>query len=435
MGKRSYAALKLTETGVVFTNLRSADDTRKEKGDTSRGDSWFNTAPVIALLLKMHVNLQLFFSCIFIATFKLDGFQTGVTIAKDEKNEPCVESFWSRNRLLTAEEISGNSKIGNAGQMGGAYDVFKTFSLKIAHDIFHRDERVAKVTVTGEGYRASYEKQSAQFASIHPFQLILELGDETEIVLLMTPSLHEFMNSHGTYQKGFRDVVEMNQFLVNDKQHHVFPTPILHIGNLHECIRAGHRLAMNVHESYVEGIMISLADTPNFVMKLKTPQQMKGEFSSIKRLAPLGISPDDAGNMLCIEDQNVRDSYQLLVDIYDEFLKFSEEEAKAAAEAKKASNGIVETLIPMVDPAFKKFLISDSEKPPQFDLDAQGYLTQQLPKREFFTFLGKVKDFVLKEIEKNHSESSGQEIDKNTLKTLTKYVQDFLGSQFLAPSK
>lgn len=421
-----------SKKGPVFGSPEEPSDLRKEEGAKRLGDGWYNTAPGVARLCRSGENLVAFFSALFIATFKLDGFQTGVTIAKDDTNTPYVEAFWSRNRELSSDESAGKKKIGNAGQMGGAYDAFKAFALCISTDIFQRDENIAKVTVSGEGYRASHGKQSAKFASIHPFQLILELIDGTEIVLLMTPALHEFFLRHGTSQKSFRDAVDMNQFLLTETQCHVFPVPILHIGNLHECIRAGYNLAMNVSESYVEGIMISLVTNPNFVMKLKTPQQMKGEFSSIKRLAPLNTPSNDSSDLLTIFDPEIRESYQLLVDIYDAFLLMTENVKKDAKLSTEASD-IDDTLKSMIPSAFQKFTISDVPKPDSFDIDSTGFFTQPLSKADFFPFLAKTKDFMLKEISKNYLETSGQDIDRNISKNLSKMIQDFLSVTFCAP--
>jgi hypothetical protein len=437
--RRVYAALSpdFVRGGPVFTPPVEKDDIlRKDKGERGRGDGWYNTAPAIASLVRFGRDLSTFFDTSCIATFKLDGFQTGITIVNNVDNGPQVETFWSRNRELSVEEKTGKKTIGNAGQMGGAYDAFKDFALRIATVIFHNDVDIAKVTVTGEGYRASHGKQSAKFASIHPFQLILELVDGKEVVLLMTPALHDFLRQHGTCGNSFRDVVDMNQFLLQETQCHIFPVPVLRIGNLHDCIRAGHHLAMTVQELYVEGIMISSTVNPNFVMKLKTPQQMKGEFSSIKRLAPLDIAESEIGDKLMIQDPVIRESYQLLVDIYDAFLALSANEkkdAKMSAEALDTQKDLEVVLKSMMPPALHKFSSSDAPKNDKFDGTVTGFLTEPLPKVEFFQFLGKVKEFMVKEIAKNYVESSGQELDKGVAKNLTKLVHDYLLTQFLPP--
>jgi hypothetical protein len=436
---RLYAGFspEFAHTGSVFTPPVKKDDIlRKDKGERGRGDGWYNTAPTIANLVRYGKDLTAFFTTLFIATFKLDGFQTGVTIKKNHANEPEVETFWSRNRELDAEEQAGTKKIGNAGSMGNAYNVFKDFALRISTIIFNNDANIAKVTVTGEGYRASHGKQFAKFASIHPFQLILELVDKTEVVLLMTPELHNFLRHNGTCHNSFRDAVDMNMFLLQETQCHVFPVPILHIGNLHDCIRAGHRLAMTVHELYVEGIMITPIVNPNFVMKLKTPQQMKGEFSSIKRLAKLDVPESEIGDSLMIQDPEIRASYQLLVDIYDAFLSLSvneKKDVKMSAEASDVQKELEVMLKSMIQPAFHKFIASDTPKHNKFDGSVAGFLTEPIPKAEFFPFVAKIKDFVVAEIAKNYAESSGQELDKNVLKNLGKKVQDYLLTQFPTP--
>lgn len=395
---------------------------RRDKGSRSRGDSWYNEAPNIANMDKYYgpgfvteaMNHQT------VATPKIDGSQCGMTVQSDG-----TVQGWSRNRELDANEIKGTKKFGNPGTMESSFAIFAEF----VSDLFgHMDSIVPgilnSVTVTGEAYRASLDDKSAKFTSIHPFQMIVELKNGTEIVMLMTLGLHKLFTQYSsTPRRPFTDIFDMSTFMIGEKCNHIFPVPIYFVGTRHECIKKGHELAVSSPDLIVEGLMFTDATNPCFVSKLKTPQQMKGEFSSIKRLLPLG-EEDCPDKQIRLDNLQDRETYGYLVDLYDRFLALTKDNRVDALRQKEANQKHqtevtekVNKLMPMIEVAFDKWKSSDAPKPDD--------LSVRMSKKDFYLLLAGIVKFSHGEITKNLKECD-ETLEKKDEKMLNKWIMEYV---------
>lgn len=374
----------------------------KENGPQARGDSWYNVVSVIGKILSRNLTFTFQQLGNVLATFKLDGFQTGITIDISSE-DPVFYKGWTRTRELTSEEFAGSRKVSKEGLMGQAYAYFVTYSRRIAM-FFKKYATVKFVTVTGEGYCASNLHDKSQFPSIHPFQIILELEDKQEIVLLMTPGLHSMLSEFSTGPV-FVNFNEMTEFLVSATQSHIFPVPIFYYGPFNVCIERCHNYIIQMlNVPAFEGFMITPFNDgiyTNYATKFKSPNHMRGEFSSVKRFAQ--PHPED---MAC---------YSLMIDLFDRFIKMEKGQSETADEADEAKTSLV-SINSMISAGYDKFLVSDM-KSPMFD-------TLSLPKKEFYTMVGAIKNFVVDEIIKNCSEC-GDTIEMEK-KILEKHVQSFI---------
>lgn len=400
---------------------------RKEKGARSRGDSWYNEAPNIATMIK-------YYGCDFvteimkqqnIATPKIDGSQCGITVQRDGSIQG-----WSRNRELSKDEIDGTEKFGNPGAMENCFGIFTKF---VSNLFTHMDSIVPEIlktiTVTGEAYRAFLNKKSAKFTSIHPFQMIVELKNGIEIVMLMTLELHKLFTQYSSIHHQFTDIFDMSAFMIEEKCNHIFPVPIYFVGNRYECIKKGHELAINSSDLIVEGLMLTDTINPCFVSKLKTPQQMKGEFSSIKRLAPLG-EEFDPDKQIYLNNLQDRETYEYLVDLYNRFLALTKNNRVDALRQKeikqKAQNEEEEKadkLMPMIEGAFDKWKNSDAPKP--------GDLSVRMSKNNFYGLVAEIVKFSNIEIMKNLKEC-GDTLEKKDEKMLNKWIMVYIKDQLPA---
>jgi hypothetical protein len=419
------------EQNTDYPQFSSNEYLRKDKGSVGRGDGWYNLASVIPTLQRYHQDISAFLETPCTATYKLDGSQIGLTINVDSGNMT-VSQMWSRNRELDTEEINGTKKFGMAGSLGNSVGIFTTFGTEIARELYSIRQDFTKMTITGEAYRATFETQTAKFPSIHPFSMTIEMADETEIVFLMTPDLHNLFARFATSKVIFNSIIEMNKFLCMETVNHVFPVPIFHIGTIHSCVNACFDPIMKIREHYFEGFMLSPVFNPNFVVKLKTPQQMKGEFSSIKRLAKPNCEPN-GNEIILVSPQDCR-TYQMLVDIYDAFLTLdTRKDAVVSAAANAAAMALTQTFQSSIPAALTKFCYSDIQKPASFDPVNEMFFTSPLMKADFFKFLGIAKNFIVDEIVKNYKESSGNELEKKEINELGKMVQIHLLKVFLPP--
>jgi hypothetical protein len=426
----------IDHVGKLIKTFKGCFPLIKEQGQTYRGDGWYNTAPCLFRIQKEGIDVQQFMNQKFVATLKLDGSQCGVV--SDGNN---VVSGWSRNRELTENEYKGNQKFGSIGSMGTAFENFGAYVCMVSKDFKNQNPDINTVTVSAEAYRAKSGTKVAKCASIHPFQVILQMKDGQEIALLMTPQLHQFLWGRGNVDPtNIKDHRDMHNFLLCERppltDNRIFPAPIFHIGTLHECIQKGYQLALEAKEHYVEGIMLTLVDSPNFVMKLKTPQQMMGEFSSIKRLAN---SQDEVTETnIWFVDSQVRQSYALLVDLYDKFLALNKNErvdGVRSSMSKDERQRVISALASAVQVASQKILTSPLTFPPptQFDASQPKFFTSPLEKKDFFPFLGRIQQDIFKEVAKNHQESTGQSLAKDTGKLLSDLCKTHLLSTLEPP--
>jgi hypothetical protein len=66
-------------------------------------------------------------------------------------------------------------------------------------------------------------------------------------------------------------------------------------------------------------------------------------------------------------------------------------------------------------------------------VSAKGFFTQAPKKQEFYPFLAKIKEFIMKEIGRNYEETTGQRIDKKFMSPINKFMSDFLSDVLIKP--
>jgi hypothetical protein len=220
--------------------------TKKSSGH-EEGESSFEPAPVDS-----------FFAQDACVTLKMDGSNLGIHIAKtegpkDDGNSSHEDCAWTIKAVLGRKKpiwssIDGDelSKLTKMGQYGNAGSL-QALPIKMARfaEIFATACGVEEIAIYGEAYKAP----GAQRASWHPFGFRLPREDWK--AYLMNKQVHEKLMSAAcampqtglveqeeakssplTPDFNFKTQAELDTFLVKQKDHVVFPPPVLFNGRL-----------------------------------------------------------------------------------------------------------------------------------------------------------------------------------------------------------